>query len=121
MNLEPLFDRIIIRHIEEDEDPDRRIVIPDTAKEKSMIAEVVAVGPGKDHPWQWNDYVKLPEQETAEPGAVAGKPHIIPMRLRVGDVVLIGKYAGIPFEWEDESYSIASESEVLARLPERED
>ncbi len=106
MNLLPLNDRIIVRRIDEETNPDDRIVIPERAKEKSMLAEIVAAGPGKDHPtatYQDQDGVL--------------RPIVVDMKTKVGDIVLIGKYAGIEFEFDEEDYAILSETEVLAVLP----
>jgi chaperonin GroES len=114
VNLLPLTDRIIIRRLDPEENPDSLIVIPDRAKEKSMLAEVVSVGPGRDHQTAW-----IREKEI---GGVtfSGQPAKVPMSVEVGDVILVGKYAGIELEYEEEDYAILAESEVLARLPRAE-
>ena len=101
MNLEPLLDRVLIRRIDEDEDPDSLIEIPDTAKEKSMKASVVAVGPGRPHAVEM----------------FCGYPLLIKPTLAVGDVVLVGKYAGVELEYDGYEYALIREEEVLARIP----
>jgi chaperonin GroES len=115
VNLQPLHDRIIVRRIDEETNPDLLIVIPDSAKEKSMLAEIVATGPGKDHPREW-----LAQQEEVTRDTLTitiGQPAIVPMKTKVGDIVLVGKYAGIEFEFDEEDYAIMAETEVLAVLP----
>ncbi|MGB9912755.1 MAG: co-chaperone GroES, partial [Candidatus Kapaibacteriota bacterium] len=72
MNLSPLHDRVIIKPSQPEEVTKGGIIIPDTAKEKPMQGEVVAVGPGK----------------TTEDGK------LIPLTVKVGDKVLYGKYSG---------------------------
>ncbi len=105
MNLEPLLDRVLIRRLDEDEDPDSLIEIPETAQEKSMKARVEAVGPGRPHGYVW-------DMDAASPG----KPRIVPPTLRVGDVVLVGKYAGVELEYDGYDYALIREDEVLARI-----
>ncbi|MGH8456585.1 MAG: co-chaperone GroES, partial [Stenotrophobium sp.] len=72
MKLRPLHDRVIVKRLEEDKKSAGGILIPDSAAEKPLKAEVVAVGPGK----RTDD----------------GKVH--PVDLKAGDKVLIGKYSG---------------------------
>jgi len=91
MKVRPLHDRIIVQRIEEGEQKIGGIIIPDTAKEKPMHAEVVAVGKGKV-----NDDGKQ-----------------LPLDVKKGDRVLIGKYAGTEFKVEDEELLMIREDEVL--------
>ena len=72
MKLKPLADRVLVRPIEEREQKRGGIIIPDTAKEKPVQGEVVAVGPGK-----LNDDGKK-----------------VPLEVKIGDRVLYGKYSG---------------------------
>ncbi|MBI4462218.1 MAG: co-chaperone GroES [Acidobacteria bacterium] len=94
MNVRPLYDRILIKRIEEQETVRGGIIIPDTAKEKPQEAEVIAVGHGKK----------------TEDGKV------IPLDVKVGDRILFGKYSGTDIKIEDEEYLILREEEVLAVL-----
>jgi len=91
MTVRPLHDRILIKRIEEKETVRGGIIIPDTAKEKPQEAEVVAVGNGKK----------------TEDGKV------IPLDVKKGDRILIGKYSGTEIKMEDEEYLILREDEVL--------
>jgi chaperonin GroES len=72
MNLRPLYDRIVVRRIEQKEQVQGGIIIPDSAKEKPQEGEVVAVGKGK----------------RLEDGSV------VPLDLKAGDRILFGKYSG---------------------------
>ena len=92
MKIRPLADRILIKRIEQGEVKKGGIVIPDTAKEKPQEAEVVAVGPGK-----------FDEN---------GKH--IPMEVKKGNRILIGKYAGTEVTLNGEEHLIMREDEVLA-------
>ncbi len=96
MKLSPLYDRVVLKRIEEKEVKKGSIIIPDTAKEKPQKAEVVAVGPGK----------------VTEDGKT------IPLTVKVGDKVLIGKYAGNEIKIDDEEFVIAREDEILAKIEE---
>jgi chaperonin GroES len=77
MELKPLEDRVIVKAVQEEEKTASGIVLPDTAKEKPMMGEVVAVGEGK-----WDD-----EGE-----------HRIPVDVKVGDKVIYGKYSGTEYK-----------------------
>ncbi len=91
MNIKPLADRVVIKMVEEEEKTFGGIVLPDSAKEKPQVAEVVAVGPG---------------------GVVDGKE--VHMELKIGDRVLISKYAGTQVNFDDVEYTILKQSDVLA-------
>jgi chaperonin GroES len=82
----------LVRRIEKPEQVRGGIVIPDTAKEKPQEAEVIAVGPGK-----------LDEEG-----------HRLPMDVRPGDRVLIGKYAGTDIKIDEEDLVILREDDILA-------
>jgi len=93
MNIRPLHDRVLVKRIEDKEQVQGGIIIPDTAKEKPQEGEVLAVGQGK---------------RTDE-----GK--IIPLDVKVGDRVLFGKYSGseVPIKLEGEDLLIIREDEIL--------
>ena len=97
MNVRPLADRILVRRIEEKETVRGGIIIPDTAKEKPQEGEVVAVGPGR----------KTEEGKT------------IPLDLKKGDRVLIGKYSGTDVKIDGIEYVILREDDVLGVLAEK--
>ena len=91
MNIKPLADRVVIKFVEAEEKTAGGIILTGSAKEQPQVAEVVAVGPG---------------------GIVDGKE--IKMELKVGDKVLISKYAGTEVKVDGEEYTILKESDVLA-------
>ncbi len=91
MNIRPLQDRILIKRLDEEEQQQGGIIIPDTAKEKPQEAEVVAIGVGK-----LNDDGER-----------------VPMEVSVGDKVLVGKYSGSDIKIDGEDYVILREDEVL--------
>lgn len=93
MNLQPLEDRIIVKPIEEKQEG--MIVIPEIAKERSTIGEVLAVGPGKDE-------------------KLADNVILNTMCLSIGDKVLFGKYSGTEVEVNGEQVFIMRQSDVLA-------
>jgi len=92
MKIKPLSDRVVIKPDEPDEKVQGGIIIPDTAKEKPQKGKIVAVGPGK-------------ASETGE---------IISMEVKVGDMVLYGKYSGTEVTIDKEDYLIVRESDILA-------
>ncbi|GAC1619195.1 MAG: co-chaperone GroES [Candidatus Acidiferrum sp.] len=94
VNLTPLHDRVIVKRIEEKESVKGGIIIPDSAKEKPMEGEVLAVGPGKR--------------------GDNGQLHALDVK--VGDRVLFGKYSGTEIKVEDEEVLILREEEILAKL-----
>jgi chaperonin GroES len=94
MNIRPLYDRIVVKRIEEAETVRGGIIIPDSAKEKPQEGEVVAVGKGK----------RLED----------GK--LIPLEVQVGDRILFGKYSGNEIKIEGEEYLILREDEILGVL-----
>lgn len=91
MNIRPLADRIVIKMVEAEETTKSGIILAGSAKEKPQVAEVLAVGPG---------------------GVVDGKE--ITMELKVGDKVLISKYAGTEIKLDGQEYTILHQSDVLA-------
>ena len=91
MNIRPLYDRIVVKRIDEDEKAASGLIIPDSAKEKPQQGEVVAVGQGKR-----NDDGKL-----------------IPLDVKAGDRILFGKYSGSDIKSDGNEYLIMREDEVL--------
>ncbi len=92
MKIKPLYDRVIIKRIEEEEKTKGGIVIPDTAKEKPIQGEVIAVGEGK----------------RLDDGSLR------PLQVKVGDKVLFGKYAGTEIQIEGEERLIMREEDIMA-------
>src|SRR5438094_7841626 len=91
MKVKPLNDRVLVKRIEPEEKVKGGIIIPDTAKEKPLEGKVVAVGTGR-----------LDED---------GKR--IPLEVKVGDRVLVGKYAGTEIKIDEVEHVIVREDEVL--------
>lgn len=92
MNIRPLYDRLVVRRLEEQEQTTvGGLIIPDSAKEKPQEGEVVAVGKGK----------------RLEDGKV------VPLDVQVGDRILFGKYSGSDIKIEGNEYLIMREDEVL--------
>lgn len=91
MNIKPLGDRVVIKMLESEETTKSGIVLPGSAKEKPQVAEIVAVGPG---------------------GVVDGKE--IVMQVKVGDKVLISKYAGTEVKYDGQEYTILEQKNILA-------
>jgi len=89
--IQPLADRVIIKPYPSEEKTKSGIILPDTAKEKPIEGEVVAVGPGK-----------ITEEGTK-----------INMSVHVGDKVLYGKYSGTEIKVDDEEYLIMHENDIL--------
>src|SRR5581483_6661730 len=89
----PLADRVAIKPLEESESMRGGLYIPDTAKEKPIQGEVIAVGPGRRE-----------------------KGETIPMELKVGDRVVYGKYSGTQVELGGEEIILIKESDVIAKL-----
>lgn len=93
MTIKPLADRIVIKMVEAEEKTKSGIILAASAKEKPEIAEIVAVGPG---------------------GVVDGNE--VKMELKVGDKVLISKYAGTEVKVDGVEYQILRQSDVLATI-----
>ena len=87
MNIKPLADRVLVKPVAAEEKTASGIIIPDSAKEKPLKGEVLAVGKGTK------------DEE---------------MVVKVGDTVLYGKYAGTELELEGEKYLIMRQSDILA-------
>ncbi len=97
MAIKPLDDRIVVRSLEAEEKTAGGILLPDTAKEKPQKAKVLAVGAGR-----LNDEGKR-----------------LLLDVKVGDVVLYGKYSGTDVKWNGEEVKILRESEILAVIEEK--
>jgi len=94
MKFRPLHDRVLIKRIDADEKTAGGLIIPDTAKEKPMEGEVVAVGSGVR-----ND-----------------KGEVTPLELRAGDKVLFGKWNGTEVKIDGEDLLIMKENEIMGVL-----
>ncbi len=94
MKMRPLHDRVIIRRLEEERKSAGGIVIPDTAAEKPVRGEVLAVGPGK----------------LMEDGKIR------PLDVKPGDKVLFGKYSGTEVKVEGEELVVMREDDIMAVL-----
>jgi chaperonin GroES len=91
MKIRPLYDRIVVKRIDEQETTRSGIIIPDSAQEKPQEAEVIAVGHGK----------RLED----------GK--MVDLDVKVGDRILFGKYSGNEIRLDGEEYLIMREEEIL--------
>ena len=91
MKFRPLHDRVLIEVLESEEKTAGGIIIPDTAKEKPQEGKVVATGPG----------------------AKTDDGKIIPMDVKIGDLVLFGKWSGTEVKIDGKEYSIMKESDIM--------
>ena len=91
MKFRPLHDRVLIKVLDSEEKTSGGIIIPDTAKEKPQEGEVVAVGPGAMN----------------ESGKLA------PMDVKIGDIVIFGKWSGTEVKIDGKEYSIMKESDIM--------
>jgi chaperonin GroES len=94
MKIRPLNDRVLVLRMSEEQKTSGGIIIPDTAKEKPQEAEVIAVGKGR----------------VSEDGKV------IPLEVKKGDKVLIGKFSGTEVNIGGEEHVIVREEEILAKI-----
>jgi chaperonin GroES len=90
MKVKPLYDRILVKRIEEKEQKKGSIIIPDTAREKPMEGKVIAVGTGR-----------------------LEKGERIKLEVKVGDRIIFGKYSGTEIKIDDHEHVILKEDEVL--------
>lgn len=88
--IRPLQDRVIVKRVKEEETTKGGIIIPDTAKEKPIEGEIIAVGPGK-----------MEDGKRTEPS------------VKAGDRVLFGKYAGTEVKLDGEEHLILREDDIL--------
>jgi chaperonin GroES len=91
MNIRPLHDRIIVERLEEETTTASGIIIPDSAKEKPVQGNVIAVGKGK----------------------VTEDGNVLPLDVKIGDKVLFGKYSGTEVKIEGNEYLMMREDDVL--------
>ncbi|MDD5266326.1 MAG: co-chaperone GroES [Methylococcales bacterium] len=94
MNITPLYDRVVIKRCEEDKITPGGIVIPDSAAEKPVKGEIIAIGKGK----------------------ILDNGALCPLDVKVGDKVLYGKYAGNEVKIGDEKVLVMRESDIMAVL-----
>ena len=94
MKIKPLYDRILVKRLEEGDVKHGSIVIPDTAKEKPQEGKVIAVGTGK----------------------VTDDGKKLPLDIKAGDRILFGKYSGSEVKLDGEEYLIMKEEDVLGIL-----
>lgn len=97
MKFRPLQDRVVVRRVEEETKTAGGIIIPDTAKEKPIQGEVVAVGPGA-------------RDETGK---------LVPLDVKIGDRVLFGKWSGTEVKIDGEDLVIMKESDIFGVLEGR--
>ena len=90
-SVRPLHDRVIARRLEGEEKTAGGIIIPDTAKEKPIQAEVIAVGPG----------------------ARDDSGRVVPMEVRVGDIVLFTKWGGTEIKIDGEDLLVLKETDII--------
>lgn len=95
MNIKPLGERVVLKVMESEEKTKSGIVLPDTAKEKPQMGEVLAVGTGK----------------------VLDNGERVPLEVKVGDKVLFAKYAGTEVKLDGEEYMVLKENDILAIIP----
>ena len=91
MSIKPLLDRVVLKMVEAEETTKSGIILTGSAKEKPVVSEVVAVGPG---------------------GIVDGKE--VTMYVEVGDKVVISNYAGTEVKLDGEEYKIVRQNDILA-------
>ncbi len=87
MKIKPLADRVVIKMVEAEETTKSGIVLPGSAKEKPQVAEILAVGPGTEE---------------------------VKMEVKIGDKVLVSKYAGTEVKIDGEEFTIMKMSDILA-------
>ncbi len=91
MKLKPLRDHIVARRMEEKEEKVGGIIIPDSAKEKPLTAEVIAVGSGR----------------------LLDDGKVVPLEVKKGDKIIVGKYSGSEVKLDEKEYVILREDDVL--------
>ena len=87
----PLYDRVLIQRTDSEQTSAGGIIIPDTAQEKTQVAEVVATGEGK----------------------ISKDGSIVPLKVKKGDKILFGKYSGTEINVGGQDYLIVKEDEIL--------
>ena len=91
MKIKPLYDRVLVKRVEEKEQKKGNIIIPDTAREKPMEGKVIAVGAGR----------------------VDKEGKTTPMQVKKGDRIIFGKYSGQEIKLDDIEHVILKEDEIL--------
>ena len=94
MKFRPLHDRVVVKRVAEEEKTKGGILIPDTAKEKPMEGEIIAVGPG----------------------ARDEKGTLVPLDVKKGDHILLGKWSGSEIKLDGEDLLIMKESDIMGIL-----
>jgi chaperonin GroES len=97
MNFRPLHDRVLVQPLDGEEKTAGGIIIPDTAKEKPSEGKVIAVGPG----------------------AKTEDGKILPMEVKIGDLVLFGKWSGTEVKIDGVEYSIMKESDIMGIMSKK--
>ena len=97
MNFRPLHDRVLVQPLDGEEKTAGGIIIPDTAKEKPSEGKIIAVGPG----------------------AKTEDGKILPMEVKVGDLVLFGKWSGTEVKIDGIEYSIMKESDIMGIMSKK--
>jgi chaperonin GroES len=92
VNLKPLFDNVVVEHVEQQDKSSGGVFLPDTAKEKAQEGVIQAVGPGR----------------------VTDKGSVVEMHVKVGDRVLYRKYSGSEIKIDGTEYLIIPEKDILA-------
>lgn len=94
MKFRPLHDRVVVKRVDEEQKTKGGIIIPETAQEKPMQGEIIAVGPGgRDE---------------------SGK--LVPLDVKAGDIVLFGKWSGTEVKIDGTEYLIMKESDIMGVL-----
>ncbi len=96
MAIQPLGDRVLVKHMEQEEKSPGGIILPDTAKEKPQEGKVVAVGKGR----------------LLEDGSLK------PLEVKMGDTILFAKYSGSEVSHEEKEFLILREEDILAVVKE---
>ncbi len=96
MKIRPLADRVLVKRVEEEDRTKGGIIIPDTAKEKPIKGEVIAVGEGK----------------------ILENGKKVPLSVKVGDKVIFSKYAGTEIKIEDVEHLVMREDDILGVIEE---
>ena len=91
MKFRPLHDRVVVKRVEEEGKTKGGIIIPDTAKEKPMEGEIIAVGPG----------------------ARDEKGNLVPLDVKKGDRILFGKWSGTEIKLDGEDLLVMAESDIM--------
>lgn len=94
MKVRPLYDRVLVQRLEQEEKTSSGIIIPETAKEKPLECQVIAVGTGR-------------RNKSGE---------LRPVAVSEGDRILIGKYAGTEIKIDGADYLILKEEDILAKI-----